>query len=271
MSSGAVILTTSTQDVTEMGGLWSRMPATTTAFLVSSAALVGIIPLGGFWAFAKGISSFAEIQPWLVGVILLVNGLTAFNLARLFRLVFLGSTQLKSRRGVEVAWPMAVPMVSLVVMNLLLPLVLNRFGWLPIWSTINPVQILLLIISGVVGWGVGSTVLLTRIWSRSLNPTVRMVQDFLAYDFYVERLYKFTVVLAVNLASRFSHWCDRYLVDGLVNFAAFASVFGGETLKYGTSGQSQAYLLTMLAGVSMLVGLLLWSLTGGLPGFSWQF
>lgn len=269
MSSGAVILTTSTQDVTEMGGLWSRMPATTTAFLVSSAALVGILPLGGFWALTFSAQSFAAIQLWLMGVVLLVNGLTAFNLARLFRLVFLGTTQIKSRRGVEVAWPMAVPMVTLVIMNLALPLMLIRFAWIP--TTTSPITILLVIASGVAGWVEGSTIYLSRIWSRSLNPTVRMVQDFLAYDFYVERLYRFTVVLPVSLASKFSSWCDRYLVDGVVNFAAFASLLGGETLKYGTPGQSQVYVITMVAGMSLLMGLLVWSLTIGLPSFSWQF
>ncbi|HEY9805332.1 MAG TPA: NAD(P)H-quinone oxidoreductase subunit F, partial [Candidatus Obscuribacterales bacterium] len=48
MSSGSVIVTTNSQDLTEMGGLWSRMPATTIAFLVGIAGLVGLFPLGGF-------------------------------------------------------------------------------------------------------------------------------------------------------------------------------------------------------------------------------
>ncbi len=48
MSIGGVILTTNNQDLTEMGGLCSRMPATTTSFLVGTAGLVGLLPLGGF-------------------------------------------------------------------------------------------------------------------------------------------------------------------------------------------------------------------------------
>ena len=50
MSIGGVIASTNCQDITELGGLGSRMPATTTAFLVGGAGLVGFLPLGGFLA-----------------------------------------------------------------------------------------------------------------------------------------------------------------------------------------------------------------------------
>jgi NAD(P)H-quinone oxidoreductase subunit 5 len=271
MSSGAVIQTTTSQDVTEMGGLWSRMPATTIAFVVSSAGLLGIFPLGGFWAMQAAVQAFAAISPGMALVILLVNGLTALNLERLFRLVFLGQSQPKSRRGAEVAWPMAVPMVSLTILTLAVPFVLARLQLLPDPATINWIEVALLVASGLLGWGGGSIIYLNRVWSRSLNPRVRMLQDFLAYDFYVERLYRYTVVWVVSAASRISNWCDRYLIDGVVNFAAFVSLLGGEALKYGTSGQSQAYVLTIIAGLSLLMGLLLWSSVEVLQVLSFQF
>jgi NAD(P)H-quinone oxidoreductase subunit 5 len=271
MSSGAVIQTTTSQDITEMGGLWSRMPATTIAFVVSSAGLLGIFPLGGFWAMQAAVQAFASISPGMALVIFLVNGLTALNLERLFRLVFLGQPQPKSRRGVEVAWPMAVPMVSLTVLTLAVPFVLARLELLPDLATINWIEVALLVASGLTGWGAGSIIYLNRVWSRSLNPRVRMLQDFLAYDFYVERLYQYTVVWVVSAASRVSNWCDRYLIDGVVNFAAFVSLLGGEALKYGTSGQSQAYVLTIIAGLSLLMGLLLWSSVEVLEVLSFQF
>ena len=49
MSVGSVIATTNCQDLTELGGLGNRMPATTLAFLVAGAGLVGLLPLTG-WA-----------------------------------------------------------------------------------------------------------------------------------------------------------------------------------------------------------------------------
>jgi len=74
----------------------------------------------------------------------------------------------------------------------------------------------------------------------------------LAYDFYIDQLYRVTVVWFVNLVSQLSAWFDRYVVDGIVNFVGLASIFGGESLKYSISGQSQLYLLTILLGVSLL-------------------
>jgi len=35
-------------DLTEFGGLWSRMPTTTTAFVVGAAGSNRVLPLGGF-------------------------------------------------------------------------------------------------------------------------------------------------------------------------------------------------------------------------------
>ena len=94
-----------------MGGLWSRMPATTTAFVVGSAGMVTLLPLGSFWAMLSWADGFVDVNPWVIGVLVLVNGLTALNLTRVFRLVFWGEPQQKTRRAPEVGWQMALPMV----------------------------------------------------------------------------------------------------------------------------------------------------------------
>jgi len=252
MSVGSVITTTNNQDLTEMGGLWSRMPATTTAFVVGSAGLVGLLPLGGFWALQLGVDDFLYDQPALAVVVLLVNGLTALNLTRVFRLVFLGQPQPKTKRTPEVAWQMAVPMVTLTVITLLVPLMMQRLSLLPSWEYIDKTSVLLLVLSSLVGCGTGATIYLHKAWSRSLYLPWRFIQDLLGYDFYIDRLYRLSVVLAVDLISRFTAWFDRYVVDGAVNFVGLASIFSGETLKYSISGQAQSYMLTILVVVSFL-------------------
>jgi NAD(P)H-quinone oxidoreductase subunit 5 len=258
MSIGSVIITTSSQDVTEMGGVWSRMPATTSAFVVGVAGLIGIVPLGGFWAVLQGINDFWYGQPWLVTILLLVNGLSALNLVRVFRLVFLGKPQPKTRRAPEVAWAMAVPMVSLIILTLLVPFMLQRLSLLPDWNYINSPAVLLLFFSSLLGCGLGSGIPLSRTWARPVQMPWKFLQDLLAYDFYIDQVYRLTVVGTVDLISRFSAWFDRHVVDGMVNFVGLASIFSGESLKYSVSGQSQFYLLTILLGVSLIGGLLTW-------------
>jgi NAD(P)H-quinone oxidoreductase subunit 5 len=259
MSIGSVILTTSCQDLTELGGLWSRMPATTSSFLVGAAGLIGLLPLGGFWALERGLDDFWFDAPWIVGVLLVVNALTALNLTRVYRLAFLGETQPKTRRAPEVPWSMAVPMVSLTILTLLVPAVLSYLQLLPPWAFVNLPAAGMIVLSSLVGIAIGANLKLNRNWTRPLQPQLRFAQDFFAYDFYIDKLYRVSVVLVVSSISRFSSWFDRYVIDGFVNFVGLASIFSGESLKYSVSGQSQAYMLTILLGVGLLGAILTWS------------
>jgi len=263
MSIGSVILTTNNQNLTEMGGLWSRMPATTSAFVVGTAGSIGLLPLGGFWALSKAINAFWINSPWLVAVFLLVNSITAFGLTRVFRLVFLGKPHDKTRRAPEVAWPMAFPMVTLTIMTLLMPLLLQQLSLLPpskYQYLIQPAQ-LLLFGSSLLGCSLGAIVYLPRTWSRSVRVPVKFIQDLLAYDFYIDQLYRLTVIFVVNLFSEITAAIDRYVVDGLVNFVGLATVFSGQSLKYNTSGKAQFYVLTILLAVSMMALFMSWPLS----------
>ncbi len=260
MSAGSIIFTTNTQDLTEMGGLWSRMPATTTAYIVGAAGMVTLLPLGSFWAMLSWADGLALISPWLIVILVLVNGLTVLNLTRVFRLIFWGQPQPKTRRAPEVGWQMAFAMVSLTIITLLVPLMLQQWYLLPDWQSVNWVVVSLLLSSTLLGITVGATMYLHKAWSRSTILTWRFVQDLLGYDFYIDRVYLLTVVGAVASLSKISAWSDRFLVDGFVNLVGFATIFSGQSLKYSISGQSQGYMLTILVGVSVLGFTISWSL-----------
>ena len=189
---------------------------------------------------------------------LLVNFLSALNLTRVFRLVFLGESQPKTRRAPEVPWPMAVPMVSLIIVTLLTPIMMQRLSLLPDWGYLNLAVVILLVTSGLSGIVLGSTIELGRTWSRPIQAPLRFAQDLLAYDFYVDRLYDITVVFAVSQLSRLNAWVDRYIVDGVVNFIGLATIFTGQGLKYGVSGKGQSYVVTILLGIAVLGILVLW-------------
>jgi NAD(P)H-quinone oxidoreductase subunit 5 len=175
-----------------------------------------------------------------------------------FRLVFLGQPQPKTRRAPEVPWQMAVPMVALTIVTLLAPLILQRLSILPDWTYLNSEAVILLVLSGLVGYGIGATMYLQKAWSRSLQLPWRVVQDLLGYDFYIDRIYRLTVVFAVDRLSRLNSWIDRYVVDGAVNLIGLATVFSGQGLKYSASGHSQFYVVTILLGVSLLAVVFSW-------------
>ncbi|GFE67475.1 NAD(P)H-quinone oxidoreductase subunit F [Chroococcus sp. FPU101] len=267
MSIGAIITSTSNQNITEMGGLWSKMPATTTAFVVGSAGLITLIPMGLFWTLQRWFNGSWAVPSWLLAVLMFVNFFNALNLTRVFRLVFLGTPQSKTRRTPEVAWPMAFPMVTLTLINLIVPVIPIRWNlWL---SNVPPLMehdlefvrwgIPLLVFSGFLGCIIGSKMELRRAWARSTQLSLRFLQDLFAYDFYLDRIYQVTVVWVVATLSKITSWLDRYVIDGLVNLVSLAAILSGNTLKYNATGQSQFYILTIMIGVSLL----LWSLVNG--------
>jgi NAD(P)H-quinone oxidoreductase subunit 5 len=260
MSVGGLIITTNSQDLTEYGGLWAKMPATTTSYVVGALSLIGLLPLGCFWAFERGLDIYWYDQPLQAAIMLVVNLLTAVNLTRIFRLAFLGAPQPKTRRAPEVPWPMAVPMVSMIVATLLVPLLMLRLSLLPNLSYLNKSAALALVVSGVIGCSIGATLELKRSMARPIQKPLRVLQDILAYDFYIDKLYRVTVVFVVVSVSQITAWFDRYVVDGFVNAVGLVSVLGGEGLKYSASGQSQFYVLTILLGVGVLGLFLTWSL-----------
>ncbi len=261
MSVGCIILTTNNQDVTEFGGLGKSMPATTSAFVVGSLAMTGVFPLGGFWALQEGFKDLWIDYPWAVVIIVVVNGLTAFNLARVFGLVFLGKTQPKTRRSPEVPWPLALPMVFLTILTLMVPVVMWRLSLLPDFEDFSLLPFSSISLSSLAGFVTGGW-LYFRADRQPIKLQLTWLQELLANDFYVEKLYQNTVVWSIRTLSQFAAWIDRYVVDGLVNLVGFATIFSSEGLKYGTSGQAQNYFLTITVGAGVLglmVAWLFWS------------
>jgi NAD(P)H-quinone oxidoreductase subunit 5 len=255
---GGLIWNTITQDLTQYGGLWSRRPISGLAFLVGFAGLVALPPFGGFWALLKMAENLWQAHPELVGVLVVVNGLTAFSLIREFGLIFAGKPKPMTVRSPEVHWPMVIPMVVLMGVTLHIPLILMEWNLLPTWANLNVPVAGALIGSTVIGGGLAGFIYMSDRISKPVKFGPQSVQDFFAYDFYTAKLYKLTIVFAVGLVSQIVFWFDRYIVDGLVNLVGLFTVFSGQSLKYNVSGQTQFYALTILLGVAVLGMLLAW-------------
>ena len=251
MSVGAIVWNTITQDVTQLGGLWGKRPASAFAYIVGAAGLVAIPPLGGFWALVQLGEHLSNTHPWLFGLLLLVNGLATFSLTRVFGLVFGGKAKQMSERAPEVHWPMALPMLFLMGFTLHVPLILLQWQLIPDWSTLNTTVAGLLVLSSAVGCGLGSFIYLNNGFAKPVRFGTQSLQDLFAYDFYTEKLYRLTIVFVVDSISRVISWADRYIVDGAVNLVGMATVFGGQSLKYNVSGQTQFYALTILFGIAI--------------------
>ncbi len=260
MGAGSVIINVTTQDLTQMGGLGSRRPITATAIMAGAAGLVALPPLGGFWAMLSLVSGLWDAQRGLlVAIVLLVNWLVAFTLARMVGLIFAGQTQQMTTRSPEPIWLMVLPMAIAAGFTLHLPLVMAQLNLLPAWAEVSQDMALLLTWSSILGAAVGTLLYVNRMVENPAGLIKKPLQNLLAYDFYTPKLYRNTFVLGVDVLSRMTDWLDRYVVDGLVNAVGLASLFSGETLKYGNTGQLQFYVLTIALGIAGLGVLMNWS------------
>ncbi|MEL4895243.1 NAD(P)H-quinone oxidoreductase subunit F [Crocosphaera sp. Alani8] len=256
MSVGGVVLNTITQDLTQYGGLWSRRPISGICYLVGAASLIGFPPLGCFWTLTEMADHLWSRYPLLVVIMLLVNWLTAFSLTREFSLIFGGKPKQMTVRSPEGLWALVLPMMFTMGLALHVPILLYGWKLLPVWQVLNLTVAGSFTITSLIGAGIAAYIYLNEDIPKPIQLPYKWLQNFFAYDLYTAEFYRVTIVFIVGLISRVIYWFDRYLVDGVINLVGLATIFGGETLKYNASGQTQFYFLSIFLGVILFVGMI---------------
>jgi NAD(P)H-quinone oxidoreductase subunit 5 len=257
---GAIVITNVTQDLTQLGGLWSKRPLMGLAFLTGAAGLMALPPFGGFAALRELMELTAESShPVLLGcLVLFTNALISAGLIRVFGLIWGGRPSVFTTRSAEVLWLMALPTFVLMGLVLHLPqlMVINgvfALSPLPGWG---PLAVPLLI-STLVGGGLSAVFYLRPHPLAHLPAALGGLQDWLAHDMQTERFYHRTVVWLVVALARLSAWSDDRLIEGFSGASGSAALEGARRLSFTTSGRTQAYALTLVLGVLLMAAWLL--------------
>jgi NAD(P)H-quinone oxidoreductase subunit 5 len=260
MSVGAVVISNVTQDLTQLGGLWSRRPLMGLCFLAGAAGLMGLPPFGGFAALRELLALTAHSsQPLLLGgVVLLTNALISAGLIRVFGQIWAGNPTKFTLRSAEVLWLMVLPTMTLfgLVLHLPILLVINgvvQLNPLPGWGPLA----LPLLASTLLGGGLSALFYLRPHPLAKLPAALGGLQYWLAHDMQTERFYQRTVVGLVLQLARLSVWSERSLVDGFSGSTGEAAMQGAKRLSLTTSGRSQAYALSLVLGVLLMAAWLL--------------
>ena len=257
---GTIVISNVTQDLTQLGGLWSKRPLIGIAFLVGAGGLMGLPPFASFAALRELLAlTAASGHPVLLGgVVLVTNALISAGLIRVFGQIWGGRPTPFTTRSSEVLWLMVLPTMVLMGMVLHLPMLLVAngvyaltplAGWGPLaWP---------LIASTLVGGSLSAAFYLRPHGLAQLPASLGGLQDWLAHDMQTERFYHRTVVALVVALARFGAWSDSRLVDGFSGGTGAVALEGARRLSLTTSGRSQAYALTLVLGVLLMAAWLI--------------
>ncbi|WP_029211284.1 MULTISPECIES: NADH-quinone oxidoreductase subunit L [Arsenicicoccus] len=260
-------------DMRTFGNLSGKMPTTWLTFGAGWLAIIGFPFLSGFWSKDKIIEA-AFIgegwRPWVFGsVTMLVAGLTAFYMSRLFFMTFQGRRRwLAQDHPHESPATMTVPMIILAIGSVALGFVLNFFGFthwlepvvgghgeehpvLPVLAITLLTQ-LLMVIGVAVAW--------MKYWRDEVPvvaPRGSVLTRAARRDFYQDDVNDGLFVRPGNGLISGLRSADKNGVDGGVLGLGEVVEATSNGVRKLQNGFVRSYALTMLAGVVAIL-LALW-------------
>jgi NADH-quinone oxidoreductase subunit L len=266
LGAGALIHAVHSNSIWDMGGLRRKMPVTHITFLIATLSIAGIYPFAGFFSKDEILSAALEHHHYLVfGTGLLVAGMTAFYMCRIYFVAFWGAPRSHHAEHAHEAPPvMLAPLVILAVLSLASGFVpMNEYVHLGHASHegINlavAIPSLVLAVAGIgLAWflygGSGARV---EAMVRGLGPVYTVIKRKFLFD----ELYIFiTKSMIFRYVARPIAWFDRHVVDGGVNLSGWITCQLGALLRYLQTGQVQTYGAWLVSG-SVLLVLIWWAL-----------
>lgn len=268
LGAGAVIHAVHSNSIWDMGGLRKRMPVTHALFLIATLAIAGIWPFAGFFSKDEILAAAKHNHFYaLYGIAMLVAGLTAFYMSRIYFVAFWGKHRTEhAHHAHEAPAIMLAPMAVLAVLSCVA-------GFVPMaelvhigdpldhhgidWSIAVPASALAVlgIAAAAFFYGTGDAVHATRV-AHGLGGIYRAIHR----KFYFDEIYLFvTKRVLFAFVARPIAWFDRHVVDGGVNLSGWMARVSGAGLSRTQTGQIQTYALWLASGV-LVVLFVLWGL-----------
>lgn len=259
LAAGSIIHATGTQDIRKMGGLSGKMKITTVTFAIGALALAGIAPLSGFWSKDMILAEAWDNNQILFWVGLIAAFFTAFYMARVFFLVFVGKKR-SDYEAHESPASMTFPLIVLAILAVVAGFVMTPFNsWFGGWITghehvevANWPVIILSTVVGLAGIILGYYMYGRRSSNVEFNENPNWLHTLVYRKYYIDEIYDWIIVKPLGglgwLLKRFDH----YVVDGVVRLVAISVVGLGKASSRLQNGQLQRYGLIMIFGIIIL-------------------
>jgi NADH-quinone oxidoreductase subunit L len=269
------------QDMRKYGGLFRQLPRTSGAFLIGSLALVGVIPLVGFFskeqilgaAFSKPGDSLA-LTVWIIGAVTAL--ITGFYTGRMWWMAFAGkpSPDRPVQHPHEARLVMLVPVLILAALSVVGGFIQTRaLGIGPsqvsdfLASAVGPVhweENAGAVVVGLITMVLASLLFLAayrfyveRSW-KTWSATVLWAQRLLERKYYFDEVYDAAIVRPMDaLADWGLRDVEEPILDGAVVGAGHVAVAGADGLSLTQSGYFRNYVLVFVGGAVVVAIVLL--------------
>ncbi len=286
LGAGSVIHAMSNeQDMRRMGGLRKALPITFLTMLIGCLAISGIPPFAGFFSKDEILSHVYEHNKvmWAIGVF--TSFLTAFYMFRLLFLTFFGEfrgTEEQRHHLHESPASMTLPLIVLAILSTvggfmgapmfvgkhyladyLAPIFTYSRQILPAAFTTEPehnTELMLMGISvlvAVVGIVLAYVMYVARAQRPAEDEAQRSAIDSLVYHkYYVDELYNNLIVKPVMaLSTGLYKFVENGIIDPIANGVGRVTLAGGQLLRNVQTGSVETYLILMVLGIVLILGL----------------
>jgi NADH-quinone oxidoreductase subunit L len=265
LAAGSVLRAVGTNLMSEMGGLWRRMPITFGVTLVGGASLAGIPPFAG--VFGKdAVIDAARAHGGALGITVAVVGLvtelvTAAYVTRLVCRTFLGQPRTEATVH-ESPTVMTIPLVVLAVatVGLGLPALSSSYGvrrWLDAPAGTLPLHVTAASVLLSTGLALLGAAAVAVVWLRSpAADPIRVLGRWarpLRQAFWVDDLYGAVVVRPVVATARAVLSVDTHGIDATAVGAGRLAALAGGGVRRLQTGNVQLYATGLIGGVLAIV------------------
>ncbi|UOQ97396.1 NADH-quinone oxidoreductase subunit L [Hymenobacter sp. 5317J-9] len=287
LGAGSVIHAMSNeQDLRRMGGLRKALPITFLTFLIGCLAISGIPPFSGFFSKDEILAHAFEHNKVLWAMGLLTAFLTAFYMFRLLFLAFFGEfrgTEEQKHHLHESPASMTFPLIILAVLaavggfmgapmftgghhylaEYLAPIFTYSQRLMPEAFTAEPdhnTELMLIglsVAAGVLGIVLAYVMYVARGTRPAEDESHRSAPESLVYHkYYIDELYNALFTRPVMwLSTGLYKFVENGIIDPVVGFFGRAVNGGGALLRYVQTGAVETYLILMVIGIVLILGL----------------
>ncbi len=269
LGAGAVIHAVHSNEMSDMGRLFKRMPQVAIVFIIGTLSLAGVPLFAGFASKEEVLGATLAggfMGPFLM--LLTAAFLTAFYMFRVVFVVFFGPAKAHGAHGahgpaddhahgaggdpgVTMAGPLWVLALSALAIGGYFTLHHAEAEFTsPSWLT--PLAITAALSGILMAW---LTYQRQTISADSLASTFGPIRRAALAKFWIDDIFEAIYRSILLGLARIIGWTDRYIVDGVLNLISAWTLDGGDVLRRIQTGRVGDYIFALAAG---LVVLMLW-------------